>query len=55
MIKSFKLKNVLIPIIILALSIVLSVGIVAVNELTDSPFRPYVIVIDAGHGGLDVK
>ena len=53
MIKCFKLKTILVPVVIFISCLVVSLGIVAVNEFTDSPFRPYVIVIDAGHGGRD--
>lgn len=53
MIKCFKLRNILIPIAIFIFCCLISLGIVAVNELTDSPFRPYTIVLDAGHGGRD--
>lgn len=53
MIKCFKLKSILLPIAIILISAIISIGIVAVTELTDTPFLPYCIVLDAGHGYND--
>ena len=53
MIRCFRLKNILISLAIILSSLLLSIGIVAVTEYTDTPFLPYTIVLDAGHGGRD--
>ena len=55
MFKIIKLKNILIAVGLIIASVLCSVGIVAVVESKGVPRPKYVIVIDAGHGGLDVK
>ena len=56
MIKVFKLKPVLMFVAVFMIAILLSVGIVNVVQNGGSVPKPiYTIVIDAGHGGLDVK
>lgn len=55
MFKIIKLKNLLIALALITASILCSVGIVAVVESKAIPRPKYTIVIDAGHGGLDVK
>lgn len=55
MFKVIKLKPILITIAMLMVSILLSVGIVSVVESREVPKPIYTIVIDAGHGGVDVK
>jgi len=54
MFKVFKLKPFLIVVMIIVLSIILSVGVISVVG-KESPKSIYTIVVDAGHGGLDVK
>ena len=53
MIKTIKLKNILIAVGLIIASVLCSVGIVAVVESKGVPRPKYVIVIDAGHGGRD--
>ena len=53
MVINFKLKKFLIPFVIIIISLLLSLGIIAVTEYTETPFLPYKIVLDAGHGGRD--
>ena len=55
MIKVFKLKPILIGILALIMSISLGIGIVNVSSREQIPKPIYTIVIDAGHGGFDVK
>ena len=43
----------LLIIAIIIICVIISLGIVSVTEFTNSPFRPYTIVLDAGHGGRD--
>ena len=52
MFRVLKLKPILITIALIALSITLSVGLVAVSN-NKVPKTTYTIVIDAGHGGRD--
>ncbi len=53
MIKVIKAKNIFIVLGIILVSLALSLGIVAVTEINNSPYLPYTIVLDAGHGGRD--
>ena len=53
MIKVIKAKNIFIILAIFLVSLILSIGIIAVTEYTETPFLPYKIVLDAGHGGRD--
>ena len=54
MIKAIKLKSIIISTIAVAICALLSYGIVSVSA-REVPKTTYTIVIDAGHGGLDVK
>ena len=53
MFKIIRFKTIITIICIAIISIVLSLGIVAVSEIGNSPHLPYTIVLDAGHGGRD--
>ena len=55
MIKVIKLKPILMGIGIIMASVLLSIGIVSVVNTREIPKTTYTIVIDAGHGGFDVK
>lgn len=53
MFKVFKLKSVLLFVVVVLASVLCSVGIVRVVVKEDIPKPIYTIVIDAGHGGRD--
>jgi len=53
MIKVIKAKTIITIFCIIVISLILSLGIVAVSEIGQSPYLPYTIVLDAGHGGRD--
>ena len=53
MFKVFKLKSVLLFVVVVLASVLCSVGIVHVVAKEDIPKPIYTIVIDAGHGGRD--
>ena len=55
MFKIIKLKNLIIAISLIVASILCSIGIVSVVESKNIPRPKYVIVLDAGHGGVDVN
>lgn len=55
MFKVIKLKPIMVGIVLILLSVVLGVGVVQVVSMDTVPKTKYTIVIDAGHGGLDVK
>ena len=55
MFKVIKLKPILMVVGIVLTSVLLSIGIVSVVNIRDIPKSKYTIVIDAGHGGFDVK
>ena len=52
MFKVLRLRNVLIVVVMMVVSVLLSVGIVAITN-DNVPKTTYTIVIDAGHGGRD--
>ena len=54
MFKVLRLKTVIICVLIALSCVLLSVGILSANS-KQVPKPTYTIVIDAGHGGLDVK
>lgn len=53
MFRIIKLKNVLIALGLILISVMCSIGIVAVVENRTIPKPTYTIVVDAGHGGRD--
>ena len=53
MFKIIKLKNVLIATLLIVSCLLCSISIVVVVESKGIPRQKYVIVIDAGHGGID--
>ena len=53
MFRVVRLKTIITIISIILISVILSLGIVAVSEINQSPYLPYTIVLDAGHGGRD--
>lgn len=53
MIKTIKLKSIIIIVSTILTVVLCSVGIVAVSHRTDIPKPNYTIIIDAGHGGRD--
>ena len=53
MFRVFKLKKIIVALLIVSISILLSVGIVNVASSEKVPKPMYTIVIDAGHGGRD--
>ena len=55
MIKVIKLRPILMVVGIILASMLLSIGIVSVVTIKEIPKSVYTIVIDAGHGGFDVK
>ena len=55
MFKVINLKSVLVFMSIMLVSVLLSVGIVSVVKKEKIPKSTYTIVVDAGHGGFDVK
>lgn len=55
MFKVIKLKPIMVGIALILLSVVLGVGVVQVVSMDAVPKTKYTIVIDAGHGGFDVK
>ena len=55
MINAFKLKTFVIMLSCVMIIIVLSMGIVSVVKKDQVPKPTYTIVVDAGHGGFDVK
>jgi len=55
MFKIIRLRPVLMALVVFLVSVVLSVGIVSVVNTETIPKSVYKIVLDAGHGGLDVK
>lgn len=55
MFKVVSLKPIMVGIALFVLSVILGVGVVQVVSMDAVPKTEYTIVIDAGHGGLDVK
>jgi len=55
MFKVIKLKPIMMFVAIVLVSLLLSIGIVSVTQTKEIPKPIYTIVVDAGHGGLDVK
>jgi len=55
MFRVVKIKPILMFFVLLLISILLSVGIVSVVNREVVPKPTYTIVVDAGHGGFDVK
>lgn len=53
MFKIFKLKSLIIAILLVGATIFLSIGFVSVVSMENIPKSEYTIVIDAGHGGRD--
>ncbi len=53
MIKVIKLKPILAVLAIILISGMLTLGIVVVTKAEDTPYLPYTIVLDAGHGARD--
>ena len=55
MFRIIKLKSILTIALIIISIITISVGVVTSVKNINSPRPMYTIVVDAGHGGLDVK
>lgn len=53
MFKVLKLKPIMVGVALILLSVLLSVGLVSVVSMGDTPKAQYTIVVDAGHGGRD--
>ena len=55
MFKVINLKSLIVFLGIFIVATILSIGIVSVSKKEVVPKPIYTIVVDAGHGGLDVK
>lgn len=53
MFKVVSLKSIMIVIVLILISVILGVGVVQVVSISAVPRAEYVVVIDAGHGGID--